>query len=309
MNRRSFIKNTLASSALIALGGLGSAFSFDDITKLTILHTNDWHSRIDPFPMDDVDYPGRGGIAQRAALINRIRAEEKNVLLLDAGDIFQGTPYFNFYGGELEFKLMSMLGYDAATMGNHDFDIGLDGFAKQLMHAKFPFLTANYDFSNTILSGKTRKYKVFEKGRIRIGVFGLGIELAGIVNKPQYGDTVYLDPVKTAQEMEIILKRDEKCHLVVCLSHLGFRYPNKKVSDVVIAENTRYIDLIIGGHSHTFMNTPEVMMNLDKKPVLINQVGFAGLNLGRLDFVFERNTGGKLGYTSAVESVNTYLKN
>ncbi|HSD13692.1 MAG TPA: metallophosphoesterase, partial [Flavobacterium sp.] len=152
MKRRAFLKNTVASTTLLTLGGLSlSSFDTPELLtdkhkKITILHTNDVHSHIDPFPADDPKNPNMGGVARRAALVEQIRKEEKNVLLLDAGDIFQGTPYFNYYGGELEFKLMSMLGYDVATMGNHDFDNGVDGFYAQLHNAKFDFVSANYDF-------------------------------------------------------------------------------------------------------------------------------------------------------------------
>ena len=310
MDRRSFIKGSLSASLILALGlKTESLYAKDDFTKITFLHTNDVHSRIDPFPLDDTRYPGRGGVAPRAALIKKIRQEEKNVLLFDAGDIFQGTPYFNFYGGELELKLMSLLGYDAATMGNHDFDNGVEGFEKQLKHANFPIIVSNYDFSDTVLNGKTQEYKVFVKDGVKIGVFGLGINLEGLINRQQYGNTIYLDPIKKAQYWERFLKLEQKCDFIVCLSHLGYKYENNKVSDVVIAENTSYLDLLIGGHSHTFLDMPDVVKNLSSKSVVINQVGFAGLNLGRLDFVFERKTGAKIGYTSAVEPVNTYLKN
>ena len=310
MNRRSFIRNTIAGSALLALGLKSeSLYANDDFVKITILHTNDVHSRIDPFPLDDEKYPGQGGVAPRAALIKKIRSEEKNVLLLDAGDIFQGTPYFNFYGGELELKLMSLMGYDAGTMGNHDFDNGVEGFEKQLKHANFPIISSNYDFSETVLNGKTKEFEIFTKDGIKVGVFALGIDLEGLVNKQQYGNTRYLDPIQKAQYWERYLKKEEKCDFIVCLSHLGYKYQNNKVSDIVIAKNTSYLDLIIGGHSHTFLDMPNVVKNLNSKSVIINQVGFAGLNVGRLDFVFERNTGAKKGYTSAVEPVNTYLKN
>jgi len=310
MNRRSFIRNTLTGSAALALGLKSDLlFAKDDFVKLTILHTNDVHSRIDPFPLDDVNYPGMGGAAPRAALIKKIRQEERNVLLLDAGDIFQGTPYFNYYGGELEIKLMSLMGYDAGTMGNHDFDNGVEGFYKQLPHANFPILTANYDFSDTILNGQTKPYQVFEKEGIRIGIFGLGVELTGLVNKQQYGNTLYLDPIAKAREMEALLKHEEKCHFIICLSHLGYKYKNNKVSDIVLAEKTRYLDLIVGGHTHTFLSTPDTVKNEAGREVVINQVGYAGINLGRLDFLFERNTGGKSRYYSAVEPVKTYFKN
>jgi len=184
MQRRSFIKNTVASSALIGLTGTSlSSFSTLSEKKITILHTNDVHSHIDPFPADHPKNPNMGGAARRAFVIEQIRKEEKNVLLLDAGDIFQGTPYFNYYGGELEFKIMSMMQYDLATMGNHDFDNGLEGFYAQLPHAKFEFVSANYDFKNTILDTMIKPYKIFKKDGIKIGIFGLGVELEGLVDK------------------------------------------------------------------------------------------------------------------------------
>jgi 5'-nucleotidase len=232
-----------------------------------------------------------GGVARRAALIESIRMEEENVLLLDAGDIFQGTPYFNYYGGELEFKLMSMMHYDAATMGNHDFDNGIDGFYAQLPHAKFEFVSANYDFKNTILNEHVKPFKIFNKGGIKIGVFGLGIELEGLVDKKAYKETAYLDPIEIAQDMTKILKHKEKCDLVICLSHLGYSYKNEpnKISDVVLAKKTKDIDLIIGGHTHTFLNKPVIEKNSDGKEVIINQVGCHGINLGRIDFYFSND--------------------
>jgi len=308
-NRRDFLRSTAAGAALLALGiRSDSVYAKDDLVKLVILHTNDVHSRIDPFPMDGSRNQGRGGVAARAALINRIRRENENVLLFDAGDIFQGTPYFNFYGGELEIKLMSMMGYDAAIMGNHDFDNGVEGFYKQLPHANFPILNGNYDFSDTLLNGKTQPYKIFKKDGLRIGVFGLGIELTGLVNKVQYGNTRYLDPVATALDLEKLLKEDKKCDMVICLSHLGYRYSDKKISDIVLAKNTNYIDLIIGGHTHTFLDKPERVRNLNGKETLINQVGFAGINLGRIDLLFKRSDSQKITYSSAVEEVKPIFK-
>ena len=227
-----------------------------------------------------------GGATRRAALIESIRKEESNVLLLDAGDIFQGTPYFNYYGGELEFKLMSMMQYDLATMGNHDFDNGIDGFYAQLPHAKFEFVSANYDFKNTILNDIVKPYKIFEKDGIKIGIFGLGVELDGLVDKKLYKETVYNNPIEVAQDMSRILKHDKKCDLVICLSHLGFSYKNEpyKVSDLELAKKTKDIDLIIGGHTHTFLDKPVVEKNSENKDVVINQVGCYGINLGRIDF-------------------------
>ncbi|SKB85188.1 metallophosphoesterase [Dyadobacter psychrophilus] len=290
-NRRDFLKKSAGTTALLALGGFPyEALARDSAVQLTILHTNDVHSRIEPFPMDGSRNQGLGGVARRAALVKKIRQEQKNVLLLDAGDIFQGTPYFNLYGGELELQIMSDMGYDAATMGNHDFDNGVAGFAKQLPHANFPILVSNYNFANTELKGKTQPHKIFEKQGLKIGVFGLGIELHGLVNKKNYGETQYLDPIAKANEAASFLKNEKHCDLVICLSHLGYKYKEQKVSDQILAKSTRNIDLIIGGHTHTFMKLPEDVMNLDGKITTINQVGFAGINLGRLDYFFDRES-------------------
>lgn len=287
MKRRDFIQKTAASSALLGLSGMSlSSFSTIDTKKITILHTNDTHSHIDPFPVDHPKNPNMGGAARRAAIIESIRKEEKNVLLLDAGDIFQGTPYFNYYGGELEFKLMSMMQYDLATMGNHDFDNGIEGFYAQLPHAKFDFVSANYDFKNTVLNDIVKPYKIIIKDGIKIGIFGLGVQLDGLVDKKLYKETIYNNPIEVAQDMTRILKEEKKCDLVICLSHLGFKYKDEpeKPSDIVLAQKTKNIDLIIGGHTHTFLDKPVVEKNSEGKEVLINQVGCFGVNLGRIDF-------------------------
>ena len=287
MKRRDFIQKTAASSALLGLSGVSlSSFSTLETKKITILHTNDTHSHIDPFPIDHPKNPNMGGAARRAAIIESIRKEEKNVLLLDAGDIFQGTPYFNYYGGELEFKLMSMMQYDLATMGNHDFDNGIDGFYAQLPHAKFDFVSANYDFKNTVLNDIVKPYKIIIKDGIKIGIFGLGVQLDGLVDKKLYKETVYNNPIEVAQDMTRILKEEKKCDLVICLSHLGFKYKDEpeKPSDILLAQKTKNIDLIIGGHTHTFLEKPVIEKNSEGKEVLINQVGCFGVNLGRIDF-------------------------
>ena len=291
MNRRHFIKNISSGALLLGTGGFPLdvlANNQPEIVKLTILHTNDVHSRIDPFPMDGTNNQGLGGAAKRATLIKKIRSEEKNILLLDAGDIFQGTPYFNFYGGELEMKLMSQMGYDAATIGNHDFDNGIDGLDKQLINANFPLLNANYDFSNTVLNGKVQPYKIFKKDGLKIGVFGVGIELKGLVTKNLYKETIYNDPLSSANKTATLLKKDMKCDYVICLSHLGYKYKNDKIDDVKLATASRNIDFIIGAHTHTFMDKPDIFKNADGQPVIINQVGWAGIMLGRIDVSFER---------------------
>nr|HQE12996.1 metallophosphatase [Flavipsychrobacter sp.] len=263
-------------------------------SRLTILHTNDVHSRLEPFPMDGGKYAGLGGAARRAKMIEQIRNEVASVLLLDAGDIFQGTPYFNLYKGEPEIKLMTAMKYDAATMGNHDFDAGAEGFAKQLPHASFPILTANYDFTQTPLEGKTQPYTIIKKGKLKIGIFGLGIELKGLVPDEAYGNTKYLEPIQIANSVAEKLKKREHCDMVICLSHLGYSYSFRKVSDMILAKETEHIDLIIGGHTHSFLDQPTVMNNKVGKEIVINQVGWAGIRLGRLDFSFDNNKNANL---------------
>ncbi|WP_293893164.1 bifunctional UDP-sugar hydrolase/5'-nucleotidase [Flavobacterium sp.] len=292
MKRRDFIQNTALTSTFLGLGGLSfSSFKTVDTKHLTVLHTNDVHSYIDPFPPTHPKNPNMGGVARRAALIETIRKESSNVLLLDAGDIFQGTPYFNYYGGELEFKLMSMMKYDLATIGNHDFDNGIEGLYTQLPNASFEFVNANYDFKNTIMNGHVKPYKIIHKDGIKVGIFGIGVELEGLVDKKNYKETVYHDPVSISQDMARILKHEEKCDLVICLSHIGYQYKNDadKISDIKLATLTKDIDLIIGGHTHTFLDKPTVLKNADGKDVLVNQVGCYGVNLGRIDFYFDND--------------------
>lgn len=297
MNRKQFLRTlgggtlamTLAPNLLMAENF--SALKADSDNQLTILHTNDQHSRIEPFDASYTRNPNQGGFARRAALVQKIRSQESNVLLLDSGDTFQGTPYFNFFGGELEFKLMSMMGYDASTMGNHDFDNGLQGFKKVRSVAKFPFLCSNYDFKNTILDGETEKYKIFNKNGIKVGIFGVGIKLEGLVGKKDYGETEYLDPIEVAQHYSNFLRNEKKCDMVICLSHIGYDYKDdpKKISDKILASNTDGIDLILGGHTHTFLPAPQSFTNKSGKNVLVNQVGWAGLLLGKITFYFDKN--------------------
>lgn len=289
MKRRDFLQQTAAASTLIGLGGLGLQSLATPPKKITILHTNDVHSHIDAFGPEDGRNANKGGVARRASLIEAIRKDNPNTLLMDAGDIFQGTPYFNYYGGELEFKLMSMLKYDVATIGNHDFDNGIDGLYAQLPHADFDFISANYDFKNTIMDTHVKPYKTFTKEGIKIGVFGLGIQLDGLVGKDMYKETVYMDPIETAQEMTRVLKETERCDLIICLSHIGYYYKNnpEKVCDLNLAKATKDIDLIIGGHTHTFLPKPTVVKNIEGKNTLVNQVGCYGINLGKIDFYFD----------------------
>ncbi len=292
VDRRSFLKSLGIASVAAFAGFPVIASSGND--KICILHTNDTHSRLDPFPDNDPNYPGMGGYARRAHIINQYRKTEPALLLLDAGDIFQGTPYYNLYGGEPELKLMSKMGYDAAAFGNHEFDNGLDGFKKVLPFANFPFLAANYDFSETILNSDIKQYITLDKGGKRIGIYGLGIDPKGLVSRPLYAGTKYLDPVQIARDVEQRLFRSEKCDLIICLSHLGFSYESEKVSDRIIASKTHYTDIVIGGHTHNLLNPPEIAINQSGKKVSIAQAGYGGAYLGVLDVYFDKKNNGKI---------------
>ncbi len=296
LNRKQFIRNAaLSAGAVLAGPSVMEAAEALSPVRLTILHTNDTHSRLEPFPMDGGRNQGLGGIAGRTSLINQIRKEEQHVLLLDAGDIFQGTPYFNIYKGEPEIKAMTAMGYDACTIGNHDFDAGMENLAMQLTnHASFPMLICNYDFNGTPMEGKTEPYKIFKKGKLKIGVFGVSIEGRGLISDNLFGATKYLDPVQKANEAAALLKKEKKCDMVICLSHLGYKYGDNKVSDEVLAKESDNIDLIVGGHTHTFLDSPVILKNKKGDDVVINQVGFAGIILGRLDFEFSKFSGKNL---------------
>lgn len=283
------MRETGLTAAALMLGRHASAAALteDQPKKLTILHTNDVHSRLDPFPADAGSNAGRGGVAARAALIRRIRSEEEHVLLLDAGDIFQGTPYFNMFQGEPEIKAMTAMGYDAGVMGNHDFDAGIGNFADQMAtHGRFPIVMCNYDFTGTPMQDRHIPRLIINKGGIRIGITGVGIELDGLVPEQLCGGTKYLDPISHAAREAEYLKKKKGCDLVICLSHLGDQYKDGKVSDENLARETEHIDLIIGGHTHRFFDAPRTYVNKSGGKTVVNQVGWGGLRLGRLDYVF-----------------------
>jgi 5'-nucleotidase len=294
MNRRGFIRNGLLGVAGIGLGTapLGLLAS-NDLIKISILHTNDLHCHIEPFSGGNSNTDGKGGLARIAAMVNKMKMENPDTLLFDAGDMFQGTPYYNYFKGELMLKIMSAVGYDAGTLGNHEFDDGLEGIADALPEAGFPLVISNYDFSDTILNNKFHEWKIFKKSGIKIGVYGIGIELKGLVADKNFGNTKYLDPIQTAVKMESFLKDEKKCDLVICLSHLGLKYKNKKVSDLVLASETSATDLIIGGHTHSFLEEPLFEKNKAGNQVIVNQASWGGMVLGKIDFAFERSGGEK----------------
>lgn len=288
INRRSFIKSTGLFLGVGTLNPLLAKVYNDDFEKITILHTNDVHSHIDEFPKNHTSHAYEGGVAHRAALIQSIRKTEKNVLLFDAGDIFQGTPYFNLFQGQMEYDVMNYLKYDATTIGNHDFDIGINGLVKQLNRAKFSMLNANYLTQDTALDGLVKPNQIFEKSGIKVGVFGIGIELEGLVPSNLCKGVVYQDPISIFRKQEQLLK-SQGCDIIVCLSHLGFSYKELKISDQELAHISEYTDLIIGGHTHTFLDKPRRLKNALGKDVIINQAGWAGLRLGRVDFYVDKS--------------------
>ena len=289
-NRKIFVKKIFLASISIPLLNSFSLLNKKTRTKrITILHTNDIHSHIDSFPNNHSRYPGMGGMRRVASLVKKIRIKEKNVILIDAGDVFQGTPYFNKFKGSLELKIMSSMGYIASTMGNHDFDNGINGFKEVLHHANFPFICSNYEFFDSEMIKKTRKYLVREIDGIKIGFFGLGIELEGLVGKEYYGETKYLDPLSTSNYWSNYLKNKEKCDLVICISHLGYKYKSDKISDLKLARLSKNIDIIIGGHTHTFLEKAKVIKNIENKNVIVNQAGWGALALGRIDLELSKN--------------------
>lgn len=242
---------------------------------LTILHTNDTHSQIEPKAND------QGGYARRMGLIEKEREADKNLLLLDAGDFCQGTPYFNFYHGRIELDAMNRMGYDAATLGNHEFDNGLDTLAAVLKTAHFPIVCANYDFTGTPMEGVVKPYTIIHRAGIKIGIFGLGCDPKGLIADKNFEPAVYLHPYPVAQEMADKLQV-KGCDVVICLSHLGtYPKPGDEVCDVAMVGKTRGIDVVIGGHTHKMYDNLRVE-NMDGKPIPVCQMGKSGVYLGKI---------------------------
>ena len=310
MKRRDFVR-CLGLGGAVGLGGMAGLAAprplwaatrtphrygplIDDEFRLVVLHTNDTHSRMDPFPMDGGPYSGLGGAARRATLIRRVREANEHVLLLDSGDIFQGTPYFNFFGGEIEFRAMTAMGYDVATLGNHDFDNGVDGLVAMLPEAGFEFVSANYDVSASALAGHVGPYTIREFAGVKVGIFGLGIAFEKLVLASLHKGVRYTDPVEAARTACREL-RDQGCSLVICLSHLGYVYADPdRPSDRTLAEAVPEIDLILGGHTHTFLDEAVVFgrgragSQGRTRFTVVNQVGWGGMRLGRVDVTFDR---------------------
>jgi 5'-nucleotidase len=275
-------------SNLIPLQGLGVLFfilffvSASAQTKLVILHTNDTHSQVEPTEKSGTKTSDMGGYARRMGVINQIRKEEKNVLLLDAGDFSQGTPYYNFYNGRIEIEAMNRMKYDAGTLGNHEFDNGIDTLAAILRNAKFPIVCSNYKLANTPLATLTTPYLILKKFGLKIGIMGLCIDPKGLIIDNNYVGVEYVDAVETAQNISEFLKKKEKCDVIICLSHLGADSAKSNVTDYHVARSTKYIDVIIGGHSHEIIENTQVK-NADGKNIVIAQMGKSGFYLGKVE--------------------------
>ncbi|MDX6288507.1 MAG: 5-nucleotidase [Blastocatellia bacterium] len=255
-------------------------------TLITVLHTNDTHSQIDPILDNDKTYPGKGGVARRATLVKRVRKENPNTLMIDAGDVLQGTPYFNFYKGEVEYKAMSLIGYDAGTIGNHEFDNGVESLAKAYQFANFDIVSTNYDVRGSALESRVKPHVVKEVGGLRIGLFGMGIRPEGLITPDNFKPLKYLDPVTTVRDAVKLLREKERCSLVLGMSHLGY-YPNPhrdEIGDTQVAAQVEGIDFIASGHTHTFMEEPVLQKNPAGKDTIIFQVGRSGIFVGRVDF-------------------------
>jgi 5'-nucleotidase len=253
---------------------------------ITILHTNDTHSQIDPVDANDKQYGDKGGVARRATLVKRVRKDNANTLLIDAGDVFQGTPYFNFFKGEVEYKSMSLIGYDVGTLGNHDFDNGVAGLAAAMKFANFDFVSSNYDVSGTPLASRVKPYVVRVLGGVRVGLFGLGISPDNLITPENFKGVRYNDPIKASRDVVATLRGRERCTLVVGMSHLGY-YPNSRegdIGDTQVAAQVDGIDFIASGHTHTFMKQPVITRTPSGGTTIIFQVGRSGIYVGRVDF-------------------------
>jgi len=255
--------------------------------KLVILHTNDTHSQVEPTEKSTLKSANMGGYARRMGEINLIRSQEKNVLLIDAGDFSQGTPYFNFYNGRIEIEAMNRMKYDAGTLGNHEFDNGIDTLSAVLKNATFPILSSNYDLSKTPLVSLVKPYLIIEKNGLKIGIMALDVNPKSLIIESNYKGLVYQDPIEKANEVSTMLKKKEKCDVIICLSHLGADTTKMDVNDFEVAHKTRYIDVIIGGHSHS-MITNATEKNAAGKPIVIAQMGKSGLYLGRVELELEK---------------------
>jgi len=255
--------------------------------SLVILHFNDTHSRIEPFPPNDARNADKGGVVRQLSYIQDVRKESKNVLVFHSGDMVQGTPYFNLFEGEVEIAAANRMKLDASCLGNHEFDNGLVFLSRMIRQAKYPYIATNLDFTGTPVEGLTKKYLILKRDGLKIGIIGLTINPDGLVAKKSFEGVKYLDPLESANNMAAFLKKEKKCDLVICLTHLGYYPEEDEWGDITLAKNSRNIDIILGGHSHTFLQQPDSRLSRDGKEVVINQTGAYGINVGRLNILMD----------------------
>ena len=257
--------------------------------KLVVLHTNDTHSCVMPINpnLADTAMANRGGYLRRVAMIKQERKTNPDLLLFDSGDFSQGSPYYSLFKGDVEVGLMNEMGYDAATIGNHEFDFGIDNMVRLFKMAKFPIVCSNYDFTGTPLADVVKPYTIIKRKGLKIGVFGLCPELKGLVTEANYGPIQYLDPIQKGNEMAEFLKKKEKCDVIICLSHLGWDIDG--IDDTELIPGTRYIDLVLGGHSHTYFKNLEYLKNLDGKDVPDDQNGKSAIWVGKMTLDMVKN--------------------
>lgn len=255
---------------------------------LRLVHTNDTHSCVMPISphYSDTAQADKGGFVRRAALVRDMRKEYPELLLFDSGDFSQGSAYYNMYKGEVEVLLMNHMGYDAAVLGNHEFDFGLENLARLCKMASFPFVCANYGVEGTVLEGLVSPYVVLERKGVRIGVFGLGVRLEGLVARENYEGVTFEDPIVAADRVVTILKEEEHCDMIVCLSHLGWDISGTDDTEIVPA--LRHVDVVLGAHSHTYFERLEVLNDADGRPVYCHQMGKNGRFVGVMDIEMER---------------------
>jgi 5'-nucleotidase len=264
--------------ALVSLSGQAKKHK-----QLVILHTNDTHSAILPInaQLPDTMKAGRGGFLRRIAMLKEERAKHPDLLYFDSGDFFQGSAYFTMFKGDVEVGLMNQMGIDASTIGNHEFDFGLENMARVFKQANFPILCANYDFTGTVMEGICKPWIIIKRNGLKIGVFAVCPKLKGLVSDKNCVGVKYLDPAKVALETATMLKQQQKCDMVICISHLGWNI-NREGDDQYMIQGSRNIDLVLGGHSHTYMTQLEYCNNMDGKPIPVDQNGKSAVFIGRL---------------------------
>lgn len=260
-----------------------------DVKELLILHTNDTHSRVEPIPANDPnsEVAGKAGFVRRTTLLKELRKENKDLLLFDCGDFSQGSPFYNMFKGEVEVKLMNEMGYDAGTIGNHEFDFGLDNMARLFKIANFPIVCANYGVKGTVLEDCVKEYVILHREGLKIGVFGLSPAMEGLVQAKNCEGIVFENPIEEAQRVATFLKDKENCDLVICLSHLGWK--GEPYSDETLIPNTRDIDIVLGGHSHSYFDEPKFYKNLDGVEVPLQQMGKNAVYVGKMKVKMRKN--------------------